>query len=104
MKLPLISLWASLALLLASMVIGGRLCLDAIREINLGASTATGTLEFISPTWIIMKADAVTVCLWWLMIASVLSLLAVAMSTVWLTLVAGRKSRAELETDVDNPS
>jgi hypothetical protein len=88
--LPLVTLWASLAFLVAVNVGTGKLVFDQVRAFNQGAAQASGPLEFISPSWLIQQTDLLLVRLWWMFLASGVGIAFIAMSTVWVSLSRGR--------------
>jgi hypothetical protein len=92
-KIPYIALWASLVYLVVALAVTGKLCLDSLREFHRGAATATGPLSVMSPSWVIVTADAAAERLWWLFAAVGLGVLLVAVSAVWVS-VSGTKRPA----------
>lgn len=88
-RLPFIALWASLTYLVASLAVTSKLCFDQLRAFGRGAAQATGSLDLMSPAWVIATADAAQDRLWWLCAAGGLGVLSVALSGLWVSLTAG---------------
>jgi len=88
-RLPIIALWASLIYLIAALAVTSKLCFDQLRVFGQGAAQATGSLDMMSPAWVLATADAAQDRLWWLCAAVSLGVLLVALSGLWVSLSSG---------------
>jgi hypothetical protein len=89
---PLFALWISLLYLLFATAITGKMCFDRLRVLNQGAATASGPLEFISPSWLIQQTDLAMASLWQMCAAIGVGMILITASAVWVSLADRRRS------------
>jgi hypothetical protein len=89
-RLPWVALWSSLVYLIVATALTGKLCFDQMLVFGQGAAQASGSLQAVSPVWVVQEANAALARLWWMCAAIGVGIVLIAASVVWVS-AAGRR-------------